>query len=313
LTTCRSCFLVFFFFWGSPSAGFAASVGLSSLAACPAGSAADASAGSPASPAGGASAIDAFKNDEYEMSVQDRQIRELQEKKNDLEAYIYTMRDRVSSGNLQDYISQADKDKFLPMLEEMENWLYEEEAETANKSTFVSKLAELQKFGDPAAERLREEEERPDAYKALEQVLTEYTNLAASQDAAYEHIDAEARGKVKACVDEVAAWFSGMKSTQEAAAKTDTPACTCKEIYTKRDHVTYTCRPIMNKPKPKPPAKEPSAAGAADPAADQAPADGPAPGDGAAEAPPADANAADSAAPADAKPADGDAMDVGLD
>jgi hypothetical protein len=40
----------------------------------------------------------------------------------------------------------------------------------ANKSTFVSKLAELQKYGDPAAQRLREEEERPDAYKALETV-----------------------------------------------------------------------------------------------------------------------------------------------
>ena len=74
-------------------------------------------------------------------------------------------------------------------------------------------------IGDPAAQRLREEEERPDAYKALEQVLTEYTNLAASQDAAYEHIDAEARGKVKACVDEAAAWFSGIKSTQEAAVR----------------------------------------------------------------------------------------------
>jgi hypothetical protein len=54
----------------------------------------------------------------------------LQEKKNDLEAYIYTMRDKVSTGELQDYISQADKEKFLPMLDEMENWLYEEEAET---------------------------------------------------------------------------------------------------------------------------------------------------------------------------------------
>jgi hypothetical protein len=49
------------------------------------------------------------------------------------------------------------------------------------------------------------------------QVLTEYTNLAASQDAAYEHIDAEARGKVKACVDEVSAWLAGIKTTQEAA------------------------------------------------------------------------------------------------
>ena len=31
---------------------------------------------------------------------------------------------------------------------QMENWLYEEEAETANKSLFISKLDELKKFGE---------------------------------------------------------------------------------------------------------------------------------------------------------------------
>ena len=63
------------------------------------------------------STIDSFKNDEYEMMVQDRQIKELQERKNDLESYIYGMRDRVGGGNLSDYISQADKDVFLPLLD----------------------------------------------------------------------------------------------------------------------------------------------------------------------------------------------------
>jgi molecular chaperone DnaK (HSP70) len=66
-----------------------------------------------------ASTIDTFKNEEYEMMVQDRQIRELQERKNDLESYIYSMRDRVSGGNLSDYIAQADKDTFLKLLEEV--------------------------------------------------------------------------------------------------------------------------------------------------------------------------------------------------
>jgi len=37
----------------------------------------------------------------------------------------------------------------------MENWLYDDEAETANKSTFISKLDELKKFGEPCSERLR--------------------------------------------------------------------------------------------------------------------------------------------------------------
>ena len=94
-----------------------------------------------------AATIDLFKNVEYEMMVQDRQIKELQERKNDLEGYIYGMRDRVNGGNLNDYISQADKDVFLPLLDQMENWLYDEEAESANKSTFIAKLDELKKFG----------------------------------------------------------------------------------------------------------------------------------------------------------------------
>ena len=63
---------------------------------------------------------------------------------------------------------------------QMENWLYEEEAETANKSLFISKLDELKKFGEPPAERFREEEQRPDAYRELEKVLTEPSDLAAT-------------------------------------------------------------------------------------------------------------------------------------
>merc|ERR1719198_2067485 len=108
--------------------------------------------------------------------------------------------------------------------------------------------------------------------------------------------------------------MSSMKSSQEAKGKTEPMACTCKDIYSKKDHVVYTCRPIMNKPKPKPPPKEepkkqeaPADAGD-NSAGDQAPAEGPAPGDG--TAPPADAPMKDEAGDAAAS---GDAMDVGLD
>jgi len=48
----------------------------------------------------------------------------------------------------------------------------------------------------------------------LEKAITDYGNLAATTDAAYEHIDAEARGKVTACVGEVTAWMASMKDAQ---------------------------------------------------------------------------------------------------
>jgi heat shock protein 4 len=251
-----------------------------------------------------AATIDMFKNVEYEMMVQDRQIKELQERKNDLEGYIYGMRDRVNGGNLNDYISQADKDVFLPLLDQMENWLYDEEAESANKSAFVAKLDELKKFGEPAAERLREEEEREDAYKELSKALVDYGNLAATQDAAYDHIDAEARDKVKACVDEVSVWMADMQRAQAAKAKTEPVACLCKDIYSKKTHVIDTCKPIMSKPKPKPVVKEA-------PADNKAPAEGPAPTPTGNDAP-MDGTCEGNGSPADA-PNNADSMDVGLD
>jgi heat shock protein 4 len=254
-----------------------------------------------------ASVMETFKNEEYEMFTQDRQIRERQERMNDLESYIYSMRDRVAEGgNLSDYIEQADKDAFLKLLQETEDWLYTEEVETANKSLFISKLDDLKKFGEPPAERFREEEQRPDAYRELEKVLTEYSTLAATTDHAYEHIDAEARAKVMDCVNEVSTWMKTMKSTQEAKSKTEPAACLCKDIYSKKDHVAYTCRPIMNKPKPKPPPKEEPKKDAAQPEtppSDSAPGAGPAPADG-------DAPMKEETGGA---PGGGDGMDVGLD
>ena len=63
--------------------------------------------------------IEAFKHEEFDMFTQDRQIKDLQEKKNDLESYIYSMRDRVSGGNLSDYITETDKATFMTLLQQV--------------------------------------------------------------------------------------------------------------------------------------------------------------------------------------------------
>ena len=55
------------------------------------------------------------------------------------------MRDRVNGGDLSDFVTDADKTAFSSRMDELENWLYSEEAEHANKSTFVSKIDELKK------------------------------------------------------------------------------------------------------------------------------------------------------------------------
>ena len=200
--------------------------------------------------------LDKFKTVEYEMAAQDKHIKELQEKKNDLEAYIYSMRDRVNGGDLSEYIVDSEKASFSNLMDSMENWLYSDEAEHANKSAFVSKLEELQKYGGPAEERYREAEERPLAISELEAAINEYGALAASTDAAYEHISAEDREKVQNEVRQTASWLGSKQSEQNGKRKTDPVAVTSREIRAKRDSLQYFCRPIMNKPKPAPPKPE---------------------------------------------------------
>ena len=201
-------------------------------------------------------ALEKYKSVEFEMAAQDRHIKELQEKKNDLEAYIYSMRDRVNGGDLSEYIADADKSTFSQLMDTLENWLYSDEAEHANKSTFVAKLDELKKYGGPAEDRFREAEERPLAVSELEAAINEYAALAASTDAAYEHISAEDREKVQNEVRQTASWLGSKQSEQNGKRKTDPVAVTSREIRAKRDSLQYFCRPILNKPKPAPPKPE---------------------------------------------------------
>jgi len=203
------------------------------------------------------STLESYKQMEYEMSVQDRQIKELQERRNDLEAYIYKMRDECSSGQLADFISAADKEKFMPLLDTMEDWLYSDEADAANKSLFISKLDELKVFGGPAEMRFKEDFERPGCVQGLQAAIDEYREFHASEDKAYEHITAEDRAKVLAALEEAETWLSTKKMEQDARAKHEPLVYTNADIVAKRDSLVFACRPIKMKPKPAPPKPDP--------------------------------------------------------
>jgi hypothetical protein len=220
--------------------------------------------------------MEVYKNVEYEMAVQDRHIKELHARKNDLETYIYNMRDRCSSGDLAGYITQADKDKFMPMLDDMENWLYSDEAETANKSMFIAKLDELKKYGGPAVERAREADERPLAFSELDKTIQDFESFLVSTEERYAHITGEERAKVQEAVQAAKKWSAEKQQEQARRAQWEDPAVKAADIKQKKTGLAYDCNLIRNKPKPVV-KEEPK------PKADAPPADAPAPEQPAAE------------------------------
>lgn len=196
---------------------------------------------------------------EVEMANNDRVVRETADKRNELESYIYDMRDKVaSSSQLGPYGTEAEKAAFLSANEEMESWLYGDGFE-ATKSVYAEKLAELKKLGQPMEARQSEAANRPAAVSALQANLELYQKWVndSQSDEKYAHITDEEREKVRALTDSTSSWMYDMLDKQGNLAVSQDPVLTVASLKTKNMELTMTCSPIMNKPVPKKPKEEP--------------------------------------------------------
>lgn len=72
---------------------------------------------------------------ECKMAHEDRISRETKEKKNELESYVYTMRDKLEVA-FAAFVDQTTKANFRSQLDATENWLYGEGEDTI-KSVYV--------------------------------------------------------------------------------------------------------------------------------------------------------------------------------
>mmetsp|Transcript_24206 Transcript_24206/g.48151 ORF Transcript_24206/g.48151 Transcript_24206/m.48151 type:complete len:835 (+) Transcript_24206:63-2567(+) len=195
---------------------------------------------------------------EVDMSNGDRVVRETADARNELESYIYDMRDKIiSESQLAGFCTEDEKSAFSTLLENYENWLYEDGFD-ATKSVYVSKLAELKKSGDPIESRSYESKSRPNAMAMLQKTIEKYTSWlnTSSGDENYAHITEEERLKCQKMCDDSTAWMYDSLDKQGGLAANVDPAVTVAQIYAKNKEVTDTVSPIMHKPKPKPKVEE---------------------------------------------------------
>lgn len=201
--------------------------------------------------------INKFHEVEVELANKDRIVRETADMRNELESYIYDMRDKiVSESQLGNYGTDAEKAAFAKKNDEMENWLYEDGFD-ATKSVYAAKLAELKELGGPIEARAVEALARPDAVSALQKNVEKYkTWLAEAQgNENYSHITEEEFQKCHTKCDEVSSWAYEMMDKQGSLPLNANPVFTVAECRTKGTELTNLCGPIMHKPKPKPPPK----------------------------------------------------------
>jgi len=191
---------------------------------------------------------------EVSMANADRVVRETSDMRNELESYIYDMRDKISSDiHLGPYSTDAEKSSFSVTLEATENWLYEDGFD-AVKSVYFDKLSALKKIGTPIERRSVEAASRPNAVSTLQRKVEMYKAwLNESQtDSKYSHITDDERQKCHSKCDEVSSWMYEMLDKQGSLSNSVDPAVTCAEISSKSQELTDVCSPIKNKPAPKP-------------------------------------------------------------
>ncbi|PYH81474.1 Hsp70 chaperone Hsp88 [Aspergillus uvarum CBS 121591] len=148
---------------------------------------------------------------ENSMYMEDKLIAETDEKKNELEASIYELRDKID-GVYSEFASEEEKEKLRSKLMDTEDWLYDE-GEDTTKSVYVAKMDEIRFIAGPIIQRHREkaEAERQAVLQAQEEAAAKKRAEAEAQRKAEEEVkkaqekaddtemkDAPAEGEAKA-------------------------------------------------------------------------------------------------------------------
>ncbi|KAL7858487.1 hypothetical protein AOLI_G00185890 [Acnodon oligacanthus] len=196
--------------------------------------------------------LNLFVENEGKMIMQDKLEKERNDAKNNVEEYVYDMRDKLH-GMFEKFITESDRDTFSLKLEDTENWLYED-GEDQPKQVYIDRLAELKKLGQPVQDRYTESEERPKAFEDLGKQLQQYMKIVEAfkiKEEQYDHLDEVEVQKVDKMVSDVMIWMNSKMNQQSKQSLNVDPVVKAAEITAKTRELFSACNPIVTKPKPK--------------------------------------------------------------
>ncbi|KAF3768019.1 hypothetical protein M406DRAFT_80500 [Cryphonectria parasitica EP155] len=137
---------------------------------------------------------------EAAMVMEDKLVADTEEKKNELETYIYELRNKLDD-QYAEFATDEEKEKIKAKLEATEDWLYDEGDDTT-KAVYIAKMDEIRAMAGPIVQ------------KHFEKVEKERQEVQA-------RVDAEKAAK-KAAEDEARKQAEAEKAAQEPASKADT-------------------------------------------------------------------------------------------
>lgn len=133
---------------------------------------------------------------EYSMVMEDKLVADTEEKKNELETFIYELRNKLDE-QYADLASDEEKEKIKAKLEASEDWLYED-GEDTTKAVYIAKIDEIRALAGPVIQR-------------------HFEKVEAERQAVQAKVDAERAAK-KAAEEEARKQAEAQKGSQEGGA-----------------------------------------------------------------------------------------------
>ena len=192
---------------------------------------------------------------ETDMANEDRLITETADKRNELEAYIYGMRDKLD-GVLKTYTAPAEKGSLVKLLDAAEDWLYNDGFD-CSKQHYAKKIEELRAVGNPIEYRYSETLNRPAAIAEFKKQIELCKGFASKYDESNAHVTEDERDKLRKEIQSAENWLYDNIAKQGDQPSHANPVLTCESISVRRKALFQVSNPIVTKPKPKPVVVEP--------------------------------------------------------
>nr|AXS58610.1 heat shock protein 88 homeolog p [Epichloe coenophiala] len=139
----------------------------------------------------------ALSEQEAAMVMEDKLVADTEEKKNELETYIYDLRAKLDE-QYAEFTNEEEKASIKSKLEAAEDWLYDE-GDDASKGVYVAKLEELRALAGPIVQRHFEKveaerravQERIEAEQAAKRAAEEEARKAAEAEKAAQQTEGD--------------------------------------------------------------------------------------------------------------------------
>lgn len=203
---------------------------------------------------------DLFSEAKLRLEVLDKKDAERKrtaELKNNLEEYIYSMREKIEDNlEIKKVSTEQERQSFVEKLSEVQEWLYTD-GEDAPASEFKERLESLKAIGDPIFFRLSEFSARPVASEHARTYLDELQKIVTKWDTNKPWLPKARIDEVLSEADKLKSWLEEKEALQKKTSDFSEPVFTSSQVYVKVSKLQDKVATVNRIPKPKPKIEKP--------------------------------------------------------